>query len=111
MVLGVCALAVIASKTAHSQGAPNCFYANGLPSIPACGANPNPNSIPHGMGGNLMAPNECKSAKIYAIASLYSYDDPSCHPVDSDLPPIYSSKLKFEKDAADILPENWKRIN
>jgi hypothetical protein len=109
-IIGAYVLVANLSNTVHSQGAPICPYVNGLPSVPGCGINPNP-GWPPAAGGELMTAAECKNANIYAIASLYSYDDTGCHPVDNYLPAIFSSKLKFEKDAADILPENWKRIN
>jgi hypothetical protein len=110
-VIGASVLAADFSHIAHGQGSPSCPYKNGLPSVQGCSANPNPDSVPAGMGGNMMAGSECGNAIAYAIASLYSYDDSRCYPVGGYPPSIYSSKLKFVQDAADILPENWKRIN
>jgi hypothetical protein len=96
------------TSSAQSQSPPACPYVNGLPSV-VCDPNPTPDTIPAGIPGNLLTSAECTNVQIDAIASMHSYDDVSCYSVGTLLP--HFSKLKFVRDGADILPDNWKRIN
>jgi hypothetical protein len=95
---------------ASSQNASSCPYENGLSTPPSCGRNPNPRPIPPGMGGTQITASDCASAQIQAIASLYSYDDASCRRANTILPQIDAHTLRFLKDAADVLPANYKRV-
>ena len=84
--------------TAQSQTGPSCPYLQGVP-IAACTGNPNTDHIPSNMGGSPISTAGCSSALIEAMASLYSYDDPTCHSNSIAL----SSGLKFVADATDYL--------
>jgi hypothetical protein len=55
-----------------------------------------------------MAATICANALIDAIASLYSYDDPACHPANSSVTGV-GVQLKFVGDALDYLPPNYRR--
>jgi hypothetical protein len=91
---------------AESQNAPNCPYRNGLPSVRACSLNSNPSPIPGSLGGNRMVPTECADALISGLASLYSYDDPDCHPAGT----LIQTGLRFVADGADHIPDYYKPI-
>jgi len=51
----------------------------------------------------------CADAMIYAIASMYSYDDLGCHAANTTLRAGMRS-LKFIDDAVAYLSPNWRRI-
>jgi hypothetical protein len=106
-----CAFTILAfsGDLASSQSGSSCPYANGLPTPLGCGRNSNRDSIPPNTGGVQATPNDCASVHIQSIASLYSYDDASCHMAVSVLPQIGSHTLRFAQDAADVLPANYKR--
>jgi hypothetical protein len=103
----ICACVLVADGVgaASSQSGRSC---PGIPTPPACGANSNPAPIFSGMGGNRMAVASCADALIHAIASLYSYDDPGCHPANSSLAGG-TRNLKFVEGATNSLPPNYRR--
>jgi hypothetical protein len=75
-------LVVSAVEAGRSQN--SCPYQSGVSSPTGCFANPNPMPIPAQMGGSRMtAASSCRDALTSALASLFSYDDPGCHPVNS----------------------------
>jgi hypothetical protein len=105
-----CLIAAGGAGQANGQGAaPSCPYSNGMPPVAACGPNAGPLSIPQ--GGSRITPNECARVRFEALASLYSYDDASCHPKKSGLPKVGSSnELTFILDALEVLPDNYKKL-
>jgi hypothetical protein len=105
----LCALIAVAPSV-EKANAQACPYKSGLPSTSACKANPTPDSIPSQFSGSRMAASGCANDLNVAVASLYSYDDPSCHPAGSQVAGPGSRSLIFIGDAIDYLPPNWKRI-
>jgi hypothetical protein len=99
-----CACVLITWVAGEANSA--CPYQNGIPRTPNCGTNPNPTSIPSGMDGARMTAADCSNALIHAMASLYAYDDPICHPTNSILPGTHA--LEFIGDAINYLPPNWR---
>jgi hypothetical protein len=108
IVIGAWLLVASPSNFAYSQNTFSCPSKQGLPS--GCSANPNPRSIPAGMGGRLMSGAECYNVKTYAAASWYSYDDAGCHTNLENFSSPYFGTLVFVSDAADVLPDNYKRV-
>jgi hypothetical protein len=106
----VCAGIALAGTVSSVVGQtdPNCPYGNGISTPPGCVSNSNPDPIPPNLGGSRMRQTSCASALPYAMASLYSYDDPSCHPGNSNLPAA-GPGLKFVDDAINYLPSFYKQ--
>lgn len=104
------ALSLVGVATeAGSQTLQSCPYNGGIPAVPkSCGANSQSNPIPSGIGGSPILVGACREALTEAIASLYSYDDPSCHSSNSALTGIGPYALKFLKDAIYVLPPSYK---
>ncbi len=91
---------------ANSQ---NASCQSGLPTAAGCGANPNPATIPLGVGGNQISRANCGSTLAYAVASLYSYDDPTCRTAGDALV-AGTHHFKFVNNAPYYLTPNWRRI-
>src|SRR5271170_1425080 len=96
----VCELLIGSIGDASSQTGPRCSI---IP-MPVCSTNPRSRPIPSGMLGKRMVMADCASALPEALASLYSYDDPACHPAEQAVSP----DPKFVQDATSSLPEEFK---
>lgn len=66
----------------------------------ACAPNPYPHSVSTALGGAVIVPSECKQNFAKAVASLFAYDDPTCHTVNSRI----DSQINFIADATGFLP-------
>jgi hypothetical protein len=87
------------------QTAASCPYEHGVP-LGICSANARADPIPPAFGGRIIADASCRSTLLRALASLYSYDDPICHPANSSLVP----ELKYIGNAATFLPDYYKGL-
>ena len=106
----ICMYVLAAAGIGDASGQPglSCPYRSGIHIAHACPVNQNPAPIPPRMGGTRMVAAGCESGLIYALASLYSYDDAGCHPANSTVG-IGSYSLKFVGDASDYFPPNYRR--
>jgi hypothetical protein len=92
---------------ANSQTASNCT--NALPLTASCTNNSNFTPIPSNLDGTRLAVPGCANALIYAIASLYSYDDLTCYPSAGTPVGASAFQLKFVQDAIDALNANERK--
>jgi hypothetical protein len=102
----ICVTALIAwNAPANSQV---CPYRSGIRQPSNCLSNQNQMPIPSGVTGARMAAPNCVRTQVHAIASIFSYDDGSCHSVGSEL--VGGSRtLRFLRDAIDYFPPNYNR--
>lgn len=92
---------------ASGQSSSSCPYSNGLPTIPGCSNNPHPYSIPSVLGGSQITASNCAHSINEAIASLYAFDDVSCHQAGITVA-VGNHRLKYVNDAAVYLPPNYR---
>ena len=70
----------------------------------SCGVNPSSDPIPTNLGGRRLSVDECAGTLVYALASLYAYDDPGCDSTGNRVDP----EIGIVGDAIDYLPDYYK---
>jgi hypothetical protein len=83
LVRDILVLFFLITAVGAAYGQSKCI--SGVSSVSSCPVNPNPAPIPSGLGGIALTPDLCSDAIIYALASLYSYNDPGCHRLNTDI--------------------------
>jgi hypothetical protein len=104
-----CLLVAKVIGVANGQPASSCTSTNGLPGTVSCTNNSNVTPIPSNLGGTRLSAPDCTKALIYAIASLYSYDDLTCYPGNSGPLGAGTLQLKFVQNAIDALNANERK--
>jgi hypothetical protein len=102
-------LATVGIGPASGQVRSSCSYRAAIPDAHVCSPNANPAPIPAGMNGGRMIGAGCTSAVIYAMASLYSYDDQSCHSANNNISSGFPN-LKFVSDASSYFPSYYRAL-
>jgi len=96
---------LLAGAPVSGQTVPRCPYGQGIP-VETCTNNPHPDPIPTALGGHQIGDASCSSTIVRALASLYSYDDPTCRPANTNISP----ELKYIGGASDYLPSYYKSL-
>jgi hypothetical protein len=103
-------LVVGAVEAGRSQSSRSCPYQSGISSPTGCFANPNPMPISAQMGGSRMTAASCRDALTAVLASLFSYDDPGCHLVNSPLV-AGPHNVKILEELPDFFPALLRRLS
>jgi hypothetical protein len=106
----IVALDVLSIGAGYGQSGPNCPVPIGRFLETSCTPNVVPADLPPGMGGRWMTRTSCGDSLAYAIASLFSYNDPYCHSVNTMLN-NGSHELKLLQELPDYFTAYLTRVS
>src|SRR5580704_14267429 len=95
---------LVGAQLAFAQLNSSCRYPGGPPNE-TCVGNSSPDPTPTNLGGSLIDRTTCGNSLLEALASLYSYDEPSCY---AGVGKISSRRLIFVEDAREQLNDYEK---
>jgi hypothetical protein len=104
------AIVLIIDRTdlAYSQIRMTCPYNAGISTPSPCSVNPSQAPIPSLGGGQMLQ--ACADALIYAIASLYTYDDFGCRSAGTSLS-AGSHTIRVMQDVTDFFPSTLIKLS